>query len=707
MKRILVLFFTTIIFIASFGMSVSASPTDSYTHSSVADGSYSPTLSRGMYEVVGEITASSLGLEEALVEMSDICVGTDGSVYILCAEDSRLIKLNNDYTFCSEIIISDENGNALSFEGAQGIFVDDSKNLYISDTSNSQIIIADNSGRVIEIMGRPESSLIPKDFNYQPVDVAIDNDGYKYILSLGCYYGALVYSPKGEFIGFYGSNSVNGSPLDAISLIWDKLTSTDAKKAVSTKKLPYSFVDFAIDSEGYMVVCNVSEKESVGGNGQIRKIGPTGADILYQRQSDGKTTSSASVNFLEGNGFTRNGSFKKQALVSVDVDNDGFIYALDDVFGLIYVYDSECRLLNVFGGGYGSGEQSGAFKNPVALVVNNTDILVIDKEKKNITVFGITEYGTILKKADNMYISGDYEQAKPLWEEVLSLDRSNQAAYRGLAMNSYLEKDYKTALVYAEAGLDYSVYDLAQKEILTSFIADNFLVIILTVLIAISAIVFLVIKLKKYDFAIFKSPKVSTLIGSSIHPFTAFSDVKYKKTGSVFAAGCIMVLLYVVVTLNKIASGFLFTNVSYKNYNTLYTLAQTVGLMLLWSVSNWLVCSMFSGKGRFSEVFIATSYSMVPFLVFMILRVVLSHFLPLSGVGFMNGLQTAVIIYTAFLLFVAISTVHEYDFFKFASTTIGTVIFMLLIVFILFLFTTLLYQVFGFIGDLYNEIIFR
>ena len=62
---------------------------------------------------------------------------------------------------------------------------------------------------------------------------------------------------------------------------------------------------------------------------------------------------------------------------------------------------------------------------------------------------------------------------------------------------------------------------------------------------------------------------------------------------------------------------------------------------------------------------------------------------------------------TAFLLFVAISTVHEYDFFKFASTTIGTVIFMLLIVFILFLFTTLLYQVFGFIGDLYNEIIFR
>ena len=270
-----------------------------------------------------------------------------------------------------------------------------------------------------------------------------------------------------------------------------------------------------------------------------------------------------------------------------------------------------------------------------------------------------------------------------------------------------MEKDYKTALVYAEAGLDYSVYDLAQKEILTSFIADNFLVIILTVLIAISAIVFLVIKLKKYDFAIFKSPKVSTFIGSSIHPFTAFSDVKYKKTGSVFAAGCIMVLLYVVVTLNKIASGFLFTNVSYKNYNTLYTLAQTVGLMLLWSVSNWLVCSMFSGKGRFSEVFIATSYSMVPFLVFMILRVVLSHFLPLSGVGFMNGLQTAVIIYTAFLLFVAISTVHEYDFFKFASTTIGTVIFMLLIVFILFLFTTLLYQVFGFIGDLYNEIIFR
>ena len=59
----------------------------------------------------------------------------------------------------------------------------------------------------------------------------------------------------------------------------------------------------------------------------------------------------------------------------------------------------------------------------------------------------------------------------------------------------------------------------------------------------------------------------------------------------------------------------------------------------------------------------------------------LSNFLPLSAVGFLNGLGTAVWIFTFFLIAVAMITVQEYDFFKFLLTGIAIAFFMILAVF--------------------------
>ena len=166
-------------------------------------------------------------------------------------------------------------------------------------------------------------------------------------------------------------------------------------------------------------------------------------------------------------------------------------------------------------------------------------------------------------------------------------------------------------------------------------------------------------------------------------------------------------LFYIGKVLESTAAGFLYTNVSQRNYNTLITLAQTIGLIVLWSVTNWLVCTLFEGKGRFGEVYISTAYATIPMVLFSFVKVIASHFLPLSGIGFLEAVGVFILIYTFYLLSVAMMTVHEFTFTKFLLTSAVTIFGMLLVVFIGFMIIVLLQQFWNFIYAIYMEVAFR
>ncbi len=708
LKKIAVLILA---FVLCFALAapVAAAPTDSYTRVDVQGSSNEYRLSREMYVPKLEITASSLGLTDALEGLTDICFCPDGTILVLCGENSRLIKLNADYTLNSVILITDAEGNELNFKGAKGVYAESNGDIYIADTANSQVVISDNTGKVKKILGLPDSDFIPEGFLYQPTSVARDNEGYTYILSYGCFYGALLYSPTYEFMGFYGANTVKSGALDTLNYIWEKLTSNEAKKEASVKTLPYSFVDFDFDPEGYLVTCTGNTDSNANGKGQIRKISPTGADILYKRGLDGDTTTSDSVNFLEDSlvlRLERTGAYVPQNIVSVAVSSDNYIFALDRTNGTIYIYDNECNLMSAFGGGIGDGEQLGVFKSPVALAVNDTAVLVADVDGNAVTVFEPTEYGSILRSAQNLYLKGDYEEAKDLWTDVLSYDRNSQLAYRGLAMAYYNEGNYEDALEAARIAVDYTVYDLAWQVIVTDSLADNFVWLILIIIAVIALIVFIVYKAKKANFRI-KNPKLKILMQAPFHPFQAFEEMKYRKLASNKISIIITILTFIAFALKETAAGFLYTNITPRNYNVIYTLASSAGLILLWSVANWLVSSIFSGKGTFSEVYAATTYVLTPLIAYTFLYTIASHFVPLSSSGLLDGIGTAVVIYTLFLMCVAIIKVHEFDFFKTILTTIVVIFFMILIVFVIFMCAILLKQVGTFIYSIYSEIAFR
>lgn len=686
-------------FLSSFSVSA-----QSYTRVDVPGSTTELRMARESYSPELRISANTLGLSEKLSEISDICTIPDGKTLIITAKDSRLIRINADYTLDKEIIVTDKDGNPIKFEGAKSVYGDKQGKIYISDTLNAQILVTDSEGVLQETLKVPDSELIPKDFVYQPTTVKKDSQGYMYVASIGCYYGVLMYAPTGEFLGFYASNTVKANALDTLASLWDKLTSNDVKKSQSTKKLPYSFSDFDFNREDYMVTSTGRTSLAYAEVGQIKVITHNGANILYKRELNGEFSSSSSVNFLEK---TREQYRKSQDIVSIAMSDDDYIFALDNVNGTVYKYDSECNIISAFGGGVGVGDQLGIFENPIAIDLAGEDVLVADSKLSTITVFKPTEYGKLITRAQTLYLTGDYEVSSKAWREVLKMDRNCQLAYRGIAMAQYSQGDYDGAIESAKIANDNSIYDMAYQKKLSIFINDNFLWLTIIFVVIVGLIVFIAIKLKKNNIQLIKSRKLKLLFEAPFHPFQTFEEIKHKKLGSVKIAIVITALFYVSSVLNVTSVGFLYTTTLLKNYNALFTLAGSVGLILLWSVCNWLVCSIFSGKGTFDEVYVATTYSLLPMVIFNFIKVILTHFIPLSTAGLIAGLGTVVLIFTFFLLSISMVIMHEFDFFKFILTGLVTIFFMILVIFVIFMVAILASQLSSFISTIYTEVAYR
>ena len=685
-------------------LNVSAQSYDSFSRNQLADGTTENVFARECYNVSRVIRASDFGLEDEFSEISDIFCTEDGLIYILCSGNSEITVLNEDLSFNKIIEVTDENGEQIKFSGAQGVYVKDN-NIYVCDTQNAGVLVTDLAGKLKSVIKLPDSQIIPDDFIFQPTRLVMDKDGYTYILSMGCYYGALVYLPDGSFGGFYGANNVQATALDTLSYIWDLVTGNDKKKSQTQKTLPFSFVDFCFDNAGYMLTCTGATSGTNAG--QINKMSPGGSNILYKSNADGTYEKSSGVNFLESIVIKRNNAARSQNIVSIDVDKNNFIYALDNTYGVIYLYDSQCNLINAFGGGVGLGERAGNFINATSLAVSGNRVLVTDSEAESITVFEETEYGALLKKAQSMYLAGDYEEAEPYFNEVLKMDSSNQLAYKGIAISGYKKGDIDKALEYAKNGLDYNTYDMAFQAKLKSRIADNFVWLFPLILLLIIAVIVGIIYKTKKNIVFIKNPRMVNLASTVMHPFNTFSDIKQKNLGSYKAAIILSVLFYISTTVRTVGSSFLFTEIADGNYNTLFTIAQTFGLIILRSVSNWLVCSLFSGKGTFKEVFIATNYCLIPIIFYNFIRTILSYFMPLSGKGFLDGVYVVLIIYTIYLLCVAFTTIHDYSVSKLIGTTLVTIFGMILVIFVIFMIVILLQQLGDFVYSIFVEVVYR
>ncbi len=707
MKRIIICFLSITLLLSSLSLSVSANEIgDGNTNSNeVPYRSYSywvdyntnektAVYSKPMYEAVKTVEISK---KYDITNSKIVDISTnDDYVFLLDAGASKIVILNKNYEIVSVLENFSYNGSPVDFAGARGIFVRDNT-IYVADTEHRRVLLMDTKGVIGNQLLLPKSNLIPTNFVYKPVKVAVDSKGYTYIVSDGSYYGAILYSPEYEFLGFFGANKVKTTAVGAIKNLWKKLTSNDTKRAADELSLPYTFTDIVIDNRDFVFTATGKSGKDLIQQGQISKINPGGMDILNKSDK----------NFADVNVGTLNRVAQIQDLSCITVDKDGFIYALDTTYGRIFWYDGECNNISVFAGSLGDGNQKGTFSLPSGIAVFGTDVLVVDAQKNSLTVFGMTKFGASVRKADKLTVNGDYKKSFPLWKSISRLDGNCQLAYRGLA-KAYLEKeDYSSAMKYAKYGVDRETYAEAFKVVREQKLEKNFALIFIGVILIVALIVLVPLYLRKKQIVLIKNQKIKVALGGIAHPVESFRLVKEKGQGSVIIAAVLLVLLYVFTVLKDTVGGFAFTVFDTNNYNSFFVLLSTIGLVLLWTVSNWLVCTLFGGIGKIKEIFIITCYCTIPILISTVGYLALSHILVPDEGAFLSVFQTVCILYSAFMLIIGMMRIHDYEFGKFVWTTLLTVVVMIIIVFLIFLVFLLSQQVFGWIETIYIETIYR
>ena len=698
-------------------LEIQTQPYDSYTIWT-GYGSMITASQRPAYEYMTTINGHSLDIS-SFKEAFDICTDKEGNVYIMDTEGGRVIVLNPDFTLKQEIKDLTYQGNPVTIVGARGIYAHTDNRIYIAVTepdalngeTHGRVVVCEKDGTVVDFLDLPDADVIPSNFQFKPKRIAIDSKGYKYIVSEGSYYGAILYGPDNEFISFYGSNTVTVSLSDAIGKLFDMLFSSDIKQENDLKSLPFQFTDIAVDDADFIYTATGATSVYKTDAGQLKKLSPGGVNVL--KDKTGKTVSSSnSLQFSDAFRSVRTGQEGKtnrsSSLSSLTIDKRGFMYTSDEEYGRVYIYDQNCNPLAVFGGGTGAATQKGMSSTVASLALGkNNEVILLDRVRGEVQVFKPTEYGKLLLDAQEMTLTGAYIEAKPLWDKVLKLDRNCQLAYRGLAKAALIEKDYNLACEYSRIGIDQDTYASAFEYVRTDMLTESFTGIFIVAVILVAGLGAVVIVCRKKQIKLIRNRQVILMFQSIVHPFQSFNKIRYEGEGSMWLASIILVFFYIGNFVQSVYSGFMYHVFDKTTFNSLIVLLGSVGLVLLWVVCNWGMSTLFEGKGKAKHIYICTCYSLIPYTAYLFIYTLLSNFVVPDEALILTVIYYVCFGLTAIMFCISIMTVHEFGFGKFVGITLISVVAMLVVVFIMFMILILAQQFSSFFETIYNEVKYR
>lgn len=191
------------------------------------------------------------------------------------------------------------------------------------------------------------------------------------------------------------------------------------------------------------------------------------------------------------------------------------------------------------------------------------------------------------------------------------------------------------------------------------------------------------------------------------HPLDCFWDLTHEKRGSMAAANTILVLTLAARIMNLQFTGIVCQQVYWEGINIFLYLASILFPFLLWCVGNWALTTLFDGKGTLKQVYMASCYAIAPYPLFQFPLIILSNIITVDEYEFYAVLSNLSVAWCAVLLITAMMEIHEYKVSKTILCTIGTIFAMLIMIFILLLFFSMISQGIAYFVSLYREIIFR
>ncbi|MDE5936601.1 MAG: hypothetical protein K2G83_04260 [Ruminococcus sp.] len=417
------------------------------------------------------VSGRDLGTED-FNNISDIFYACNDIFYIADSGNNRIVAIDSD--FDSVIGIYDKftmpDNSETTLKNPTGIYISAENNcMYIADNGNSRVLVSDLNGSITKEITKPDSEIYNQDKTFLPQKVIADKTGNIYVVLNNITTGAAMFSPEGDFTGFYGANRIEPTAQIIRNYFADIFVS-DEKKSRRTRNIPTGITSFDIDGD-FIFTCTSSSSQKTD---TVKKLNAAGDNIF----SASELTFGDYAPMYD----TSQNKLLAPAIIDIDISEDGNINCLDFTTGRIFQYDKDCNLLFITGN---SSDQLGGFKNVSAVESMDDKLYVTDSMKNTVTVFRETDFGKIVHEASELYNSGYYEEALHPWKEVLKYDGNYRQAYIGVA-SGYLRKgDYKNSMKYAKLADDSDIYNKAFEGWRNDFVKSNFRKILLIVFTAV------------------------------------------------------------------------------------------------------------------------------------------------------------------------------------------------------------------------------
>ncbi len=192
-----------------------------------------------------------------------------------------------------------------------------------------------------------------------------------------------------------------------------------------------------------------------------------------------------------------------------------------------------------------------------------------------------------------------------------------------------------------------------------------------------------------------------------VHPFDGFYEIRFRNQGSVLLAFLLMILFAVMQCLSAQYTGFVMNLVNQDELDTLSLFISNISVLLLFSLSNWTVTTLFNGKGKLSDIFIVVCYSLTALIIGEAVVCFLSNFVTMEEVMILQTIRYLCIAWFAFLLVAGLGTIHEYGLGGNLASIVMSVVAAAIILFIGVLLFTMLERMVSFFVSVGQELMRR
>ena len=559
-----------------------------------------------------------------------------------------------------------------------------------------------NEPQLVRTYGRPVEPLFGKNTKYQPTKIAVANSGYMYIIGEGSTNGLITMNDEGQFMGFVGINTATFS----LRKFFYKLFMGDSGLAGSRPDAP---TNVAIGSNGNIYTTNININET------FKRLNISGQNTLAANTYYPST---------------------EDEIADIAISSDNYTY-IATKSGMLYEYDIKGNLLFAFNTANAGGIDVFGLNTKLSGIEidDKGNIYTLDPDKGKIQMYQRAGFVDVLHKAVDLYNDGRYLESKDLWENILKQNTNFALAHTALGFALFKEGNYSAALEEFHQSKNFNGYSQVFWEIRNTYIqayTGTALLILIAVYVLYRVLKFILMRnAKEYKGKLvpefvynrkvrydekekskieLKFIKLKEELSYSMNIFKRPADmcygIKKENKASYLSAIIVLIAFVAVVICDSYATGFLFRNHGGMG-NAFTQILAILAVFMLWCGTNYLVSTLNDGEGWFKDFFIGTCYCLIPFIIFKIPMILLTHVLTYNEQFIIQFANVVIYAYTAILVLIMIQYIHQYTFKETIKniliTIFGMVIFALMIL-LVYMFAS---QLVDFVISLIKEVIFR